>query len=266
MKTVRWGGYIETWCGGVRKPDSSIFAGVNMEATGIRKLEFIVLFALVILLSSPFQSVRARTQYVTDMLILNLRDRPGEDYEVIRTLKTDTPVEVLEERGRYLRVRTKDGEEGWVANQYITSKTPKPLMIAGLKKEIRRLEEKIERLEKSPASLRNDLDIAKLKVKELEKETNKYRQEASLTSLELKQLTEKYNTLLEQSGNVVELMKERNRLRAANDQLNAEMEQLRQKNAPLKRLGIVWWFVAGAGVFFAGLITGKISRKKKRFY
>lgn len=25
MKTVRWDGYIGTWCGGVRKPDSSIF-------------------------------------------------------------------------------------------------------------------------------------------------------------------------------------------------------------------------------------------------
>jgi len=237
-----------------------------MEVTGIRKLEFIVLFALVILLSSPFQSVRARTQYVTDILILNLRDRPGEDYELIRTLKTDTPVEVLEERGRYLRVGTKDGEEGWVAKQYITSKTPKPLIIAGLKKEINRLKEKIARLEKSPASLRNDLDLAKLKVKELEKETNKYRQEASLTSLELKQVTEKYNTLLEQSGNVVELMREGDRLRAVNDQLNAEMEHLQQENAHVKRTGRLWWFVAGGGVFFAGLIAGKISRKKPKFY
>lgn len=237
-----------------------------MKVTGIRKLELIVLFALLILLSSPFQSVRARTQYVTDMLILNLRDRPGEDYEVIRTLKTDTPVEVLEEMGHYLRVRTKDGEEGWVAKQYITYKTPKPLMIAGLKKEIRTLEEKIERLEKSPASLRNDLDLAKLKVKELEKETNKYQQEASLTTLELKEVTEKYNTLLEQSGNVVELMKERDRLRAANDQLNAEMEHLQQENAHVKRRGRLWWFVAGGGVFFAGFVAGKISRKKPKFY
>ena len=237
-----------------------------MEVTGIRKLELIIPFALLTQLCVLFGPAHADTQYVTDMLILNLRDRPGEDYEVIRTLMTDTPVEVLEERGRYLRVRTKDGEEGWVAKQYITSKTPKPLIIAGLKKKIRRLEEKIERLEKSPASLRNGLDIARLKVKELEKTANKYRQEASLTSLELKQVTQKYNILVEQSGNVVELIAERDRLRAANSRLNAEMEQLRQKNAPLKRLGIVWWFVAGAGVFFGGLITGKISRRKKRFY
>ena len=237
-----------------------------MVVTITRKFLPTIVFALLFWLCVPFGSAHADTQYVTDMLILNLRDRPGENYEVIRTLKTDTPVEVLEERGRYLRVRTKDGEEGWVAKQYITSKTPKPLIIAGLKKKIRRLEEKIERLEKSPASLRNGLDIARLKVKELEKTANKYRQEASLTSLELKQVTQKYNILVEQSGNVVELIAERDRLRAANSRLNAEMEQLRQKNAPLKRLGIVWWFVAGAGVFFGGLITGKISRRKKRFY
>jgi len=35
-----------------------------------------------------------------------------------------------------------------------------------------------------------------------------HEQEASLTSLELKQVTEKYNTLINQSGNVVELMAE----------------------------------------------------------
>lgn len=237
-----------------------------MKVTGIRELELIILFALLIQLYVPFGPAHADTQYVTDMLILNLRDRPGEDYEVIRRLKTDTPVEVLDEMGHYLRVRTKDGEEGWVANQYITSKTPKPLMIAGLKKEIRRLEEKIERLEKSPASLRNDLNLAQLKVKELEKETNKYRQEASLTSLELKQLTEKYNTLREQSGNVVELMKERDRLRTANDQVNAEMIRLQQEDRRLKRTARLWWFAAGGGVFFAGFVVGKISTRKKIFY
>ena len=237
-----------------------------MVVTITRKFLPTIVFALLFWLCVPFGSAHADTQYVTDMLILNLRDRPGENYEVIRTLKTDTPVEVLEERGRYLRVRTKDGEEGWVAKQYITSKTPKPLIIAGLKKEINRLKEKIARLEKSPAPLRNDLDLAKLKVKELEKETNKYRQEASLTTLELKQVNQKYNTLLEQSGNVAELMKERDRLRAANDRLNTEMEHLQQENARLKRTARLWWFAAGGGVFFAGLIGGKISRKKKRFY
>ena len=224
-----------------------------MEITKNSRLLFTILLALFIQLCAPFGFASAETQYVTDMLILNLRDNPSKEYKVITGLKTNTPVEVLEERGRYLRVQTKDGEEGWVPKQYITAKTPKPLIIEQLKKQIDRLKEKIGRLEESRASLRNDLDIAGLKRKELEKKANTYRQEASLTSLELNQVTKQHNTLRDQSGNVVKLMAECDRLRAENGHLNAEVVYLRQEIARPKPTAKHWWILGGWKIMVSGL-------------
>ena len=229
----------------------------------IRKIKFIVLFALLIPLSISVGSTHADTRYVSDMLILTLREGQGSHYKAIRTLKTGTPIEVLEESARYLRVRTQEGEEGWVEKQYISSEQPKAVIIAGLNNEANRLKARVEELQKDQATLLDQLNAAKrshtVKVKE-----------TSRLNTELTQITEKYNTLLDQSKNVAELIKkndrlygENDRLQAANDRLNMEAEHLRQEIARLRRREMIWWFLAGAGVFFVGLIVGKVSKKKR---
>jgi len=203
------------------------------------------------------------------MLIITLREGQGSEYKTIRTLKTGTPIEVLEESGRYLRVQTQEGEEGWVAKQYISSELPKPLIIAGLKQETNRLGARVKELEKRQTLLLNQHKDTErshdAKVKELEKKADNHREEVSRTTMELKQITENYNALLDQSKNVLELTKEHNRLQAENAKLDTEMDLLKQENAHLGRTGMLRWFLAGAGVFLIGLIAGKISRKKKYY-
>jgi len=235
----------------------------------ICKSKLILLFVLFIPLSVSVGPAHADRRYVSDMLIITLREGQGREYKAIRTLKTGTPIEVLEEGGRYLRVRTEEGEEGWVAKQYITSKLPKALIIAGLKQETNRLGERVEELEKRQVLLLDQLKDAErshvAKVKELEKNANKYREEVSRMTTELRQITEKYNILLDQSKNVVQLISEHDRLQAENAKLDTEMDHLKQENARLRSIGMLRWFLAGAGVFFIGLIAGKVSRKKKYY-
>ncbi len=240
-----------------------------MGATRIRKLKLIFLFALFIPLSVSVGLAHAERQYVSDMLIITLREGPGSEYKKIRTLKTGTPVEILEESGSYLRVRTQEGEEGWVAKQYISSELPKPLIIAELKQETNRLRARVEELEKRQTLLLDQLKEAErshdAKVKELEKNADNCRQEVSRTTMELKQITEKYNTLLDQSKNVLELTSEHDRLKAENAKLDTEVTQLKQENERLRSTGMLRWFLAGAGVFLIGLIAGRVSRKKKYY-
>jgi len=235
----------------------------------ICKSKLILLFVLFIPLSVSVGPAHADRRYVSDMLIITLREGQGREYKARRTLKTGTPIEVLEEGGRYLRVRTEEGEEGWVAKQYITSKLPKALIIAGLKQETNRLGERVEELEKRQVLLLDQLKDAErshvAKVKELEKNANKYREEVSRMTTELRQITEKYNILLDQSKNVVQLISEHDRLQAENAKLDTEMDHLKQENARLRSIGMLRWFLAGAGVFFIGLIAGKVSRKKKYY-
>lgn len=231
--------------------------------------KLIFLFVLFILLSVSVRVTHADRRYVSDMLIITLRTGQGQEYKVIKTLKTDTPVEVLEESESYLRVRTDEGEEGWVAKQYITSETPKPLIIAGLEKENNRLGTRVEELEKRQTLLLNQLKDAEqshvAKVKELEKDTENYRQEVSRTTTELKQITEKYHALLDQSKNVLELSSEHDRLQTENARLDAETNRLKKENARLQRTGMIRWFLAGAGVLLIGLLAGRVTRKKKYF-
>jgi SH3 domain protein len=241
-----------------------------MRVTKIRKLTFIVVFVMFILIPVTVGSARADTQYVSDMLILCLRAGPGNEYKVIRNLKTDAPLEVLEEDELYLKVRTDQGEEGWVLKQYISTKTPKSIIIAALKRDVKKLEATVEKLEEDRTSLRNKLEATKqshaIRGKEFEAAAVENREEISRTTSELKQIAEKYNTLVDQSKDVVALVGERDTLRTANNGLNKEVARLGQENARLGRTRTQRWFLAGAGVFLIGLILGLVSKKKKIYY
>jgi SH3 domain protein len=230
-------------------------------------LKLILLFVLFILLSVSV--TYADKRYVSDMLMITLRTGQGQEYKVIKSLKTDTPVEVLEESESYLRVRTDEGEEGWVAKQYITPEVPKSVIIEGLKEETSKLNARIEELEKDQASLLEQFEVATqrhaAKVEELDKNASSSKEEASRLKIKLAQITEKHNTLINQSKNVVDLISEQKRLQAENVNLNTRVEHFQKENTDLRSTRRLQWFLAGGGVFFIGWIAGKVSRKKKYY-
>jgi len=240
-----------------------------MGAIRISKSELILLFVLFIPLSVSVVPAHAERRYVSDRLVITLREGQGKEYRRIRALKTGTPVEVLEEDGRYLMVRTEEGKVGWVAKQYISSKIPKPVIIAGLKQETKRLKTSVKELEKRQAKLVDQLKEAKqrhaVKVEGFEKKAKSNREGVSRMTMELRQIYEKYNTFMKKSKNVAELISEHDRLQKENAKLDKKMDHLQKENARLKNKEMLRWFLTGAGVFFIGLIAGKVSGKKKYY-
>jgi len=238
-----------------------------MKITAIRSLRFIIFLTLLSLFTVFIGIVDAKTQYVSDQLIINMREGKGNEYKIIKMLTAGTPLEIIEESQQYLKVRTQNGQEGWVLKQYITLETPKKEIIAGLEKEIARLKTKLENYQKDKDSLQDELKTAKAdysdRIKNLNQSISGSREEAEQTSKELKEVSEKYNTLVEQSKNIIELTHDRDRLKAANNRLSTETEHLRKENSRLKYLRLIWWFLAGGGVFFVGWIIGSVSRKKR---
>lgn len=224
-------------------------------------------FVMILLLAAL---AGAETRYVSDRLIVTLRQGPGSQYPVIKTLKTGEAMEVLDEGSEYLRVRESEGVEGYVQKQYITKDLPKELVIKGLEKELGRLKVKIADLEKSKAALNVDLEEARKGQQSVAQElqgTSSALQEAlTRTEKELKTVTEEYADLRRQSENVVALAEDRDRLRTENEALGAEAVTLRQENETMLRTGMIRWFLAGGGVFFVGWLAGKISRKKNRVF
>ena len=237
-------------------------------------MRYIRLFSILVLLAAvaASQTAFAETRYVSDELIITLRQGKSTQHRIIKTLKTGTPLEILEEGESYLKVRTEDGTEGYVLRQYITSEPPKSQRIA--------------ELERVNASLNNygspDLEPEFLalynrtekQLQTIEENYNEKRAETAARIAELEQnleealnserlMTERYETLLAQSENVVEIAAERDQLLQKNIKLEADVTALSERTEKLADSRMVKWFLAGGGVFFFGWIIGKISRKKR---
>ena len=226
----------------------------------------LILIPLISFLHIPPAS--ADTRYVVDELIITLRAGKSSNHKILKSLTTGTPLEVLgEEDETYVKVRTPDGIEGYVLRQYISKNPPKKQIIAELERLNASLQQKIQNLEEAKSNL-------ELQLGTIEEGYNKKFSEMNTMSDDMQQnleqalnsersMSEKYNTLLTQAENVVEIVAERDQLLQQNKKLNADVTLLTTQNDKLSDSRMIKWFLAGGGVFFFGWIIGKISRKKR---
>ena len=227
-----------------------------------------MIFALVIiasyLIAAPAQ---AETRYVGDQLIITLRQGTSTKHKILKTLETGTPVEVIEEGSSYYKVRTSDGTEGYVLRQYISSNPPKSLRIDELEIENSALKKKNKDLQKSKSDLEMQLKNIQGKydseLSSITAESTEIEQNLDQAVNNERIITEKYNTLVAQSENVVEIARERDQLLQKNKKLVASVKELQKKNEKFADSKMIKWFLAGGGVFFFGWLIGKISRKKR---
>ena len=99
----------------------------------------------------------ADTRYVGDELVITLRAGKSSQHKIVKTLKTGTALEVLEEDETYLKVRIQDGSEGYVLRQYVSSDPPKTQRIAELEKLNSNLQKKYKTLETTNSDLEMQL-------------------------------------------------------------------------------------------------------------
>jgi SH3 domain protein len=218
---------------------------------------------LSLIISLP---AHAETGYVADELIITLRQGQGNQYKILRTLKTGTPMEILEKGDTYFRVRAR-GEEGYVLRQYVSMKTPKPIIIANLQKEVETLNKRIESLRASQDDLKEKnaalQQSSKTSTSQLTQQLNEVQEKYNQTRKQLDSVNKDYSSLLNKSENLINIIAERDQLVAENEKLAARAEELKIENSDLLRTGVIKWFLAGAGVLFFGWILGKFSKKRR---
>jgi SH3 domain protein len=234
----------------------------------VRKTILVVLLIVTFIVSSSINSVFADTRYVSDRLIISVRDGQNQNAAVLGYIETGAPLDILEEKEDLLRIRTEDGIEGWVRAQYIISEKPKVLIIENLKNEITALKKEIETSKNEQDSASNTLSKTKKmyqeEIEELKEEVNINQKFAAKAKSDFIQLNKKHTNLLRHSKNTEGLIGEVEKLKKLNAELNTEVKSLRkdQKN-PLKS-NRIQSFIAGAGVLLFGFILGGSARKKKR--
>jgi SH3 domain protein len=265
------------------------------------------LFMVLIVLSLTFGSVTAmaETRYVSDLLIISVREGQTDDSPVIGYIRSDTPVDVIEENEAFVYIKTPDNLIGWVKKKFLVAEKPKSILIEELKHRINDLEDKIILLQKHPESggqsemtaeyndkidtLQEDIKNEKRMVANLENElrqaTEKYNDlvEQSTQSddvskelqslkkknqglaVELTQAIKKYNDLVERSKQSPEVSKELAALKQKNQDLMVELRHAKQKTQPSFFSGNIKWFLIGAGVLILGFIIGRSLRRKPRY-
>ena len=218
------------------------------------KIPVIALLALQ-LLTAP--AALAATRYVSDDLTINLRRGKGNEFKILKMLKTGTPLEVLAEDGQWAEVREPGGTVGYVPSQFLTGELPKGLLAARLEKENGRLSEELKQVKLSYQDV--DTLVTQFKAQISELETGRSRAEKGLAEFQ-----GKYETLRQEAGNVVQLQQERDQLALANQQLTTELTTLRSERDAVLRTGMIKWFLAGGGVLLCGWLIGRLPGKKAK--
>ncbi|MBW2452484.1 MAG: SH3 domain-containing protein, partial [Deltaproteobacteria bacterium] len=95
----------------------------------------IICAQFLVLLILTAATVRAETRYISDRMVVSLRDQPQDNANVVTYLRSDTPIEVLSESGEYVKVETGNGEVGFIKQNYVSDTLPKSLQIERLQKE-----------------------------------------------------------------------------------------------------------------------------------
>lgn len=221
----------------------------------------VVLFCCFVLVVSALGvgSAEAETRYVSDQIAVTLRRGPGTEYKILKSLPTGAALEFLEEEEKYLKVRTKDGSEGYVLKQYISTQLPKAYVIARLEKELAQLKQRMATMAKQAEGWNGEKSALQRQLAEVQQALKSEKSKHS-------RLAKQHQTLREGAKNVTDLLNERDQLKAENEKYVADLAQLRQDNDAILRKAIVKWFLAGAGVLFVGWLMGKRSRTRKRAF
>jgi SH3 domain protein len=126
---------------------------------------FIFLFSLLY----TSNLLAAEISYVTDELLLGLYTGDTAAGKRIRSIESGTPLEVIERKQNYARVRTREGDVGWVKAGFLVKEKPAKMLVTELTRENTAL---TRTLRETQEKLANPEAIAAAKIVSLKKQVN----------------------------------------------------------------------------------------------
>jgi SH3 domain protein len=234
----------------------------------MKKMLYSLILSIVVVCCFSLNSF-AQTGWVSDTLLLTFRQGPGNNYTVIKTLKSNTPVIILGEENGFYNVELQSEEQGWVNKKFIVFDPPKTIIILQLKQENEKYADKIDSLESMNQDWQNKFTTLESeftqKSGELETSLKSALNDKKMMNTSLSESKNAYNTLINQSKNLKKIIEENKTLKQENETLSRSLEIIKSKNKGLFKVAMIKWFLAGVGVLLLGWIIGQsVSTKNRR--
>lgn len=199
-----------------------------------------------------FQGVAsAATEYVSDQLVITLRAGQGDQYRIIQTLRSGTALEILEEADPFAKVRTPNGNEGWVRRQYLQDKPTSKILLDEITGKYERANTDNKRLSEELANLKKEHAALNKEHQRFVQDNKALRKE----NVHLNQLASRPREL-EQENQF--LKAESVKIKQENDRLKSENDEYRESTAQK-------WFMSGSAVLLFGVLLGLwLPKMRKR--
>lgn len=184
------------------------------------------------------------TLYVSDELKVPVRRGASTKHKIIRFLQSGTAVVVLEKSGDFTRVRTSNGQEGWVSTNELMAEPSARAQLA-------RAGARVQALKTQRNELREEIRNQKAIMAE-QQQANEQLQ------AENQQLSQKLESLQEIAARPLQLEKENKTLSQDLETAQQNIADLTKENGRLEDESVREWFLVGGGVSIGSLILGLI--------
>jgi SH3 domain protein len=186
------------------------------------------------------------TAYVSDECEITFRRGAGNEFKILRMLKSGAQVEVLSESpDGWSQVKLEDGAEGYVLTRFLKSEEP-------LSRQAGRLQTENETLKSTTQNLKQTNDA-------LTTENSRLKTELASAKNNLQKVQEDYDQLKLNAKDVVSVTKELQNLKQQHEKLEKEYHTAKVEQEEGKEMQL--WLLFGAGILVFGIIVGVISRR-----
>lgn len=235
--------------------------------TLFRSVPVVLPIMIFILLGSITETVMADTRYVSDVLIISVREGQSPDDAIIGYIRSATPLSVLEETEELLHIQTPDGLQGWVKKRFVVKEKPKDIIIQELKDQIAFLGKENSALQEDSGGidLKNMMQSHQKEITALKTTLKKEKNRLSALQGDNKDLKAKNQTLVEKNKGNDARLKELNSLIEENKTLKAQIASLPSDGPPPALSNNMKWFLIGGGVLLFGFIMGRAVKRKRTY-
>lgn len=207
---------------------------------------------LISLASTP---ARAETQYVNDMLRVDMRAGPTNTHKIIDFVKSGTPVNIIGQSpdGVWYQVEA-NGKQGWIQTQYLTHERVARDMLSDMQAEVDKLKKQNDTLQEALSETREELKSLKAAHKQL-----------NTGSAQLQRELENIQRISKEALSTEAALRD---LSERNQMLETELEKQTQENALVKstnlREGIQFGILAVVIGALITLIVPRFTARRRR--